>query len=75
MSFGGVCPCCYRHDGLTSGGCTYCTMRTHCAACGRLLSCGCGHKIEVHACPNVTVVGTTMLVPTLPLAGGDRVAR
>ena len=67
MSFD-ACPCCHRRDGLTSGGCLYCSARTYCAACGRLLVCGCGHEVEVHACPNTVLAGTVEPVPMLPLA-------
>lgn len=32
------------------------------------MSCACGHVIVSHACPNVTIVGTTEPVSILPIA-------
>lgn len=69
MSFFDACPCCYRRDGLTSGGCLYCSARTYCM-CGQLLMCGCGREADPHACPNVMSIGTVEAVPMLPLAEG-----
>ena len=62
MSFD-ACPCCHRRDGLTSGGCLYCSTRTYCAACGKLVACGCGHEVDAHACPSVIAVGTYEVIP------------
>lgn len=65
MSFDS-CACCGRRDGLTSGGCLYCGMRTYCASCGQLLACGCGHASGAHACPAVTFHGIVEAVPIMP---------
>jgi hypothetical protein len=68
------CPCCYRRDGFTSGGCTYCSARTYCA-CGAIVSCSCGYAIEAHSCPCVIVTGTVTAVgtvePILPLPAAE----
>ena len=75
------CACCGRSDGLNTGGCYHCAVRTTCA-CGCVLACGCGRAVTAHACPcvvpastgvgtvvpasTVEVVGTVEPVPTLP---------
>lgn len=68
MSFTDSCPCCGRRDGLTSGGCVYCSARTYCA-CGQLVSCGCGRAFSVHACPSIVFVGLFEPCPSIVFVG------
>lgn len=58
----GVCGCCDRRDGVTSGGCMHCnSVRTLCG-CGAILRCGCGRTTTDHECPSVISSSGTMIV-------------
>ena len=61
----GTCRCCFRRDGITSGGCVYCSSQTLCGLCSRLLSCGCGRQLEAHVCPNILIVRTVVATPVV----------
>jgi len=63
------CFCCGRYDGLTSGGCLHCSVRTLCS-CGSIVGCGCGKSFPPHDCANLFVVPAIIIpisiVPAAP---------